>query len=75
MEPYECRNCRVLVHPVVDVIDEMVARMLDTGGKIDLGSREHVGFSVAARLRHSALAHGGRQQAPNDTDAEPPRSA
>jgi hypothetical protein len=75
MDLYHCRNCKTVAHPVFDVIDEMVARMLDTGGKIDLGSREHVGFSVAARLRHTALAHGGRQPAPNDTDAEPPRSA
>lgn len=65
---YQCPNCRTLTHPVVDVIDEMVARMLDSSGKIDLGGSEHVSFTVAARLRHSALADGGRQQATDDTE-------
>lgn len=46
-------------YPVPDVIDEMVARMLDTGGKIDLGGQEPAKFSVAARLHHSAAVDTG----------------
>ncbi|HEX6235275.1 MAG TPA: hypothetical protein VFZ63_19255 [Jiangellaceae bacterium] len=43
-------------YPVPDVIDEMILRMLDTGGKIDLGGQEQAGLSVAVRLHHATVS-------------------
>jgi hypothetical protein len=48
----ECRRCSAPSRPVVDLVDEMVATTLDQGGKVDLGTAEHVTAGVAVRLRH-----------------------
>jgi hypothetical protein len=46
--------------PVPDVIDEMVARVLDNHGKLDISGAEH-GVSVAVRLHHHALSGASAQ--------------
>ncbi|HEX6197129.1 MAG TPA: hypothetical protein VFZ37_14540 [Jiangellaceae bacterium] len=55
MITHRCRNCVAPVYPVPDVIDEMVARMLDNHGRLDLAGAAH-GVNVAVRLHHDALA-------------------
>ncbi len=67
-EPFRCPTCQTVAHPVVDVIDEMVARVLDTGGVVDLGGSENA-LSVAARLRHPARSDAERPPATGDAEA------
>ena len=55
-----CRACGAPTGPVPDVVDEMVARMLDAGGQVDLGGDEYVGPSVNVRLHGSDRRHAGR---------------
>lgn len=47
-----------------------VERSAEVVGKslADIGGSKNVGFTVAARLRHPALADSGRQQATDDTE-------
>lgn len=57
-----CRACGASVRPAPDIIDEMVARMLDVGADVDLGGDEYVGPSVEVRLRGPDRA--GRRAVP-----------
>jgi peptide chain release factor subunit 1 len=56
----QCRACGASTRPVPDVVDEMVARMLDAGAQVDLGGNEYVGPSVNVRLHGSDRRHAGR---------------
>jgi hypothetical protein len=56
----QCRTCGASTRPVPDIVDEMVARMLDARAKVDLGSDEHLGFSVNVRLHGSNRRQAGR---------------
>jgi peptide chain release factor subunit 1 len=48
-----CHSCGAPARPVPDVIDEMVARMLDAGEQVDLGAGEGPGPSVTVTLHGS----------------------
>jgi peptide chain release factor subunit 1 len=52
----KCPNGDAPSYPVPDLIDEMVARVLDDRGVVDLGPDERGGLSVAVRLHRSVRA-------------------
>jgi hypothetical protein len=56
----QCRACGASTRPVPDVVDEMVARMLDAGAQVDLGGDEYLDPSVNTRLHGSDRRHAGR---------------
>ena len=56
----QCRACGASTRPVPDVVDEMVARMLDAGAQVDLGGDEYLDPSVNIRLHGSDRRHAGR---------------
>jgi peptide chain release factor subunit 1 len=55
-----CHSCGAPARPVPDVIDEMVARMLDAGEQVDLGAGEGPAPSVTVALHGSGRRLAGR---------------